>query len=125
MRNDNTTSSGAAHTSRGWLFAFFGACALTAYGHAEPTATPGVAPQAASICVAPQRPAEPIRDPEWQAFLKGVDGFRACIEATKSEHEAAAAAHSASARRAVDQWNLFVRTSLNVPEDFPHEANQP
>jgi hypothetical protein len=34
-------------------------------------------------------------------------------------HEAAARAHQAQARAAVDLWNTFVKTSLNAPEDFP------
>ena len=74
---------------------------------------------AGSGCESPDRPPEGVSPERWQMFLDAVDAFRACIDHRVESHQQAAAFHSAAARRAVDEWNLFVRHSLNAPEDFP------
>ncbi len=75
------------------------------------------APQAG--CRAPARPADEQNDLLWQAYLEDVDNFRQCISDFVEANQAAAVAHNEAARLATEAWNEFVRTSLNVPEDFP------
>jgi hypothetical protein len=70
-------------------------------------------------CVAPSRPADDQNDLLWQRFLAAVDEFRACISDYAAANRAAAESHRQAADDAVQQWNEFVRTRLNVPEDFP------
>jgi len=70
-------------------------------------------------CVAPVRPLDERDEGSWQQFLVAIDHYRACVNAQRLWHQAAADAHAADAERAVMQWNDFVRTSLNAPEDFP------
>jgi hypothetical protein len=70
-------------------------------------------------CVAPNRPADDQNDVLWQRFLASVDEFRACISGYAAANHAAAETHRQAATEAVAQWNEFVRTRLNVPEDFP------
>jgi hypothetical protein len=70
-------------------------------------------------CVAPSRPVDDQNDVLWQRFLAAVDEFRACISGYAAANQAAAETHRQAANDAVAQWNEFVRTRLNVPEDFP------
>ncbi len=70
-------------------------------------------------CAAPVRPADDQDDALWEAFLKDIDAFQACITAAADRHQAASDAHQRDAFAAVDAWNDFVRSSLNAPEDFP------
>lgn len=70
-------------------------------------------------CEAPIRPVNDQSDALWQAFLVEIDGFRACTQRRMEWHQAAVVEHQAQAKQAVEQWNEFVRTSLNAPEDFP------
>jgi hypothetical protein len=74
-------------------------------------------------CTAPLRPVNDQDDRQWQRFLDEIDAFRECVNAAKSRHESAQIAHQQAARSAVEDWNEFARTSLNAPEDFPHEAS--
>ncbi len=75
-------------------------------------------------CEAPVRPDK--QDVErWNAFVDGVDAYRACINAFRARNYAEADAHRAAADAAVQAWNTFVRENLNVPEDFPHELTAP
>lgn len=76
-----------------------------------------VPPQAG--CPAPARPADDQNDLLWQAYLEDVDNFRQCISDFVDANQAAAVTHNEAARQATEAWNEFVRTSLNVPEDFP------
>ncbi len=70
-------------------------------------------------CQAPTRPADDQNDLLWQAYLEDVDNFRQCISDFVDANQAAAVTHNEAARQATEAWNEFVRTSLNVPEDFP------
>lgn len=74
-------------------------------------------------CVEPVRPArEDVA--RWNAFVDDVDGFRACINAFVESQYSAADVHRLAAERAATRWNDFVRTHLNVPEDFPHRSSR-
>ncbi|MFK7912769.1 MAG: hypothetical protein AB8B93_02545 [Pseudomonadales bacterium] len=90
----------------------------TALGHA-----PAEAPASAQ-CNQPTRPAENVPPAQWNAFLDAVDAFRDCTHRAMERHQHAAAVHQTAAKAAVDEWNLFVRHSLNAPKDFPHETSQ-
>jgi len=94
------------------LFASLLAAALVpaAFAHAPPPR---------HDCVAPSRPADEQNDVLWQRFLDDVDEFRACISEFVDHNQAAAGAHTEAARAATLDWNAFVRSDLNVPEDFP------
>lgn len=70
-------------------------------------------------CSAPERPVDDQNDREWRAFLASVDAFRSCVNDKMEWHQAAARKHEQNAATVVGEWNDFVRTSLNVPEDFP------
>lgn len=70
-------------------------------------------------CSAPQRPVDDQNDRDWQEFLRAVDGFRACISNYAAANHTAADRHREHANAAIVEWNEFVRTRLNVPEDFP------
>jgi hypothetical protein len=70
-------------------------------------------------CEAPRRPADDVDEITWNRFLAGVDDYRACISDFVAANHAAADAHRNSANAATEAWNLFVRDSLNAPEDFP------
>lgn len=97
------------------------ACCLPAapvLGHA-----PAEAPAHAQ-CNQPTRPAENVPPAQWNAFLDAVDAFRDCTHRTMELHQRAATVHQTAAKAAVDEWNLFVRHSLNAPKDFPHENSQ-
>lgn len=75
-------------------------------------------------CEQPIRPADDVPPAEWRAFLTAVDTFRDCTNTAMERHQRAAATHQAAAKSAVDEWNLFVRHSLNAPRDFPHKSQQ-
>ncbi|TVS14325.1 MAG: hypothetical protein EA417_15300 [Gammaproteobacteria bacterium] len=81
-------------------------------------------PPAAHDCHAPGRPADDQEDRRWQAFLQDVDSYRACISDFAAESERAAVAHREAARKAVADWNDFVRRELNAPADFPWPPGQ-
>ena len=70
-------------------------------------------------CVAPDRPSNDQDDVLWNQFLGDIDTFQSCISRESERHQAASDEHQRAAFAAVDAWNDFVRTSLNVPEDFP------
>ncbi len=70
-------------------------------------------------CIAPSRPADDQNDVSWQKFLGEIDAFQGCISADTQRQQEASKAHQEAARAAVERWNQFVRTNLNVPEDFP------
>jgi len=70
-------------------------------------------------CLAPTRPADDQNDELWRRFLVEIDVFQSCVTAEADRHQLAATAHQQAALEAVDAWNQFVRSSLNVPEDFP------
>jgi hypothetical protein len=76
-------------------------------------------------CDAPIRPADDQNDLLWQAFLNEIDEFRDCVTQQMALHEQAAKSHQAAAREAVENWNAFVRDSLNAPEDFPWPPEPP
>lgn len=70
-------------------------------------------------CVTPTRPADDQNDELWQRFLDDVDAFRDCISRYVDANQAAARVHNEAARQATLEWNGFVRSTLNVPEDYP------
>ena len=70
-------------------------------------------------CTAPIRPVDDQDDVSWQRFLTDIDEFQACVSADVKLQQVAARAHQEAASSAVDSWNVFVKTNLNVPEDFP------
>jgi hypothetical protein len=76
-------------------------------------------------CHAPVRPADEQNDLLWQVFLDDVDDFRQCISDFVQANQAAALVHNQAARQATEAWNGFVRSSLNVPEDFPWPPEEP
>ncbi len=76
------------------------------------------------VCIAPERPHDDQDDVLWQRFLADIDAFRACINDLKEFHQASSAQHQADARLAVEAWNEFVHTSLNAPQDFPHNPER-
>lgn len=76
-------------------------------------------PAPAHGCEPPTRPADDQNDLLWQRFLADVDAFRACISDYAERNHAAAETHREAANAATLEWNRFVRSDLNVPEDFP------
>ena len=70
-------------------------------------------------CVSPERPVNDQDDQLWQQFLDDIDAYRACINREMEWHQNAAQNHQQQAKVVVDEWNEFVRTHLNAPEDFP------
>jgi hypothetical protein len=76
-------------------------------------------PVPAHGCLAPVRPADDVDERVWNGFLAGVDAYRDCISDFVSANQAAADSHAAAAHAATEAWNIYVRDSLNVPEDFP------
>ena len=48
-----------------------------------------------------------------------VDAYRDCMTRFIAENNDAADRHRAAANAATVEWNAFVHSSLNVPEDFP------
>ena len=81
----------------------------TSWGHPAPDVA----------CEPPLRPVNDQDDLLWQRFLAEIDSFRACTQRHMEYHQRAVEAHQSEARRSVEQWNQFVRSSLNAPEDFP------
>lgn len=84
----------------------------------------GHAPPPHHGCQAPTRPADDQNDVLWQGFLDAVDRFRGCISDYASANRAASEAHNRAANEATLDWNRFVRSDLNVPEDFPWPPEQ-
>ncbi len=70
-------------------------------------------------CVAPTRPPEGVEPEVWNAFVDRVDVYRACMSDFIAANHAQADAHRDAANAATEEWNAFVRSSLNVPEDYP------
>jgi hypothetical protein len=54
-----------------------------------------------------------------ESFVDQVDAYRACMNAFIESSHAASERHRAAANRATEEWNAFVRGSLNVPEVYP------
>ena len=63
-------------------------------------------------CMKPVRPYQFTADYERDAFKREVDQFERCIDDFISAQKSAAQNHADAAKRAVDEWNLFVRTEL-------------
>jgi len=72
-----------------------------------------------SPCGEPVRPDRSDAE-RWNLFVAEVNQYRACISGFVDAEYAASDAHRAAAERAGQRWNDFVRTNLNLPEDFPH-----
>jgi hypothetical protein len=61
----------------------------------------------------------------WNAFVDDVDTYRDCTSTFVADNHAAAERHRAAANAATEAWNAFVRSSLNVPEDYPWPPPDP
>lgn len=72
-------------------------------------------------CVAPVR-ADKNDAIAWNHFIDLVDTYRACVNRFVEAHYAASERHRLVANSATRDWNAFVRSELNVPEDFPHRS---
>ena len=70
-------------------------------------------------CAAPNRPADDVPEPVWQAFKADLHAYRECMSQFIRDNHDASDRHRAAANQATEQWNAFVRAELNVPEDFP------
>jgi len=70
-------------------------------------------------CVAPGKPPDKSDSVRWNAFVDQVDAYRACMTSFIETSHAAADRHRAAANGATEEWNTFVRGSLNVPEVYP------
>ena len=81
-----------------------------AFGHTEPPT---------HACIQPMRPPDKNDADVWNQFIDQVDSYRSCMNAFIAENHEAAERHRAAANAATEEWNTFVRSSLNVPEDFP------
>ena len=84
-------------------------------------AVPLLAHQPAPVhqCEAPVRPVDDQDDVAWQSYLTAVDEFRGCIDHYSQANRAASRAHTDAANSATQDWNVYVKEHLNVPEDFP------
>ena len=74
-------------------------------------------------CDAPVRP-DKSDAIAWNHFVDLVDAYRACVNRFVERHYAASDRHRVVANSATRDWNGFVRSELNVPEDFPHESER-
>lgn len=81
-----------------------------AFGHSEPPT---------HDCVQPTRPPDKTDVDVWNRFIDLVDVYRSCMSQFIAENHEAAERHRAAANAATAEWNAFVHSSLNVPEDFP------
>lgn len=70
-------------------------------------------------CQAPVRPPDQEDTVRWNAFVDAVDGYRACMNAFIEANHSASSKHRDAANAATQAWNAFVRSSLNVPQDYP------
>lgn len=70
-------------------------------------------------CVQPVRPPDKSDAVAWNRFVDRVDVYRSCMNAFITANHAAADRYRAAANAATEEWNQFVHSSLNVPEDFP------
>jgi hypothetical protein len=93
------------------------AIVLIAVAGYAPSGLATVAP--AHDCVRPARPFDIHDEVLWNGFVDAVNAYRACISDYIERNHDAANAHRTAANRATDEWNDFVRRSLNVPEHFP------
>ena len=73
----------------------------------------------AHSCAAPTRPADKTNELEWNGFVDAMNAYRACMSAFIEANHAGSDHHRQAANAATEEWNAFVRGSLNVPEDFP------
>ena len=96
-------------------------CALLTLLYPEPGAADERDPR--HTCTAPARP-DKNDDVAWNHFVDLVDEFRACINRFVEAHHDASDRHRIVANTATQDWNGFVRSELNVPEDFPHKSQQ-
>ncbi len=76
-------------------------------------------PQPTHTCLQPTRPPDKNDTAVWNHFVDQVDAYRACMSAFIQQNNEAADRHRAAANAATQEWNAFVHSSLNVPEDFP------
>ncbi len=86
-------------------------------------------PQPTHPCTQPVRPPDKNDVDVWNRFADQVDAYRACMSQFITQNNEAADRHRAAANAATEEWNAFVHSSLNVPEDFPwplpdKESNQ-
>jgi hypothetical protein len=81
-----------------------------AFGHSEPPT---------HTCMQPTRPPDKNDAEVWNRFIDQVDTYRSCMSQFIAENQQAAELHRAAANAATEEWNTFVHSSLNVPEDFP------
>jgi hypothetical protein len=70
-------------------------------------------------CQMPARPADLHDHARWNRFVDDVDAYRACMNAFIEHSRSLARAHQDAAASTAEEWNAFVRSSLNVPEHFP------
>ncbi len=70
-------------------------------------------------CQLPERRSQADREQMWDEFMMQTDAYRDCMNRYIRYHHAASNAHRAAANAATEQWNQFVRDSMNVPQDFP------
>ena len=78
----------------------------------------------AHTCSAPERPVNDQDDVAWQDFLVATQNFRRCVNDKMEWHQRAARNHQQLASDVVNEWNAFVRTSLNTAEDFPYPPTE-
>jgi hypothetical protein len=104
---------------------FGSAVFVIALGLLAAAPAPAHTPPPVHECNGPQRPVDDQDDRQWRAFLGAVDEFRSCISGFAEEHHAAADRHRDSANAAIMDWNQFVRSGLNVPQDFPWPPEPP
>ena len=76
-------------------------------------------------CVAPTRPPESVPEAVWQRFKSDLHDYRECMSGYIEANHAAAERHRSAANRATEHWNAFVRSELNVREDFPWPPEDP
>ena len=70
-------------------------------------------------CAQPVRPPDKTDTVVWNHFVDQVGVYRSCMNAFITANHAAADRYRAAANAATEEWNEFVHSSLNVPEDFP------
>lgn len=63
-------------------------------------------------CIKPHKPYRFTSEYEIESFKSDVDGYERCIEEFVSEQKEAAKGHQDAAKRAIDEWNTFVRFEL-------------
>lgn len=63
-------------------------------------------------CVKPHKPYRFTSEYEIESFKNDVELFEMCIDEFVREQKEAAKTHQDAAKRAVDEWNMFVRFEL-------------